>query len=315
MVKKILIGLITLLAVLVGVASTMNRLAPATTAKLLREMSRSAAGLESKTMEVQGKVFPYLSGGTGDPLILVHGFTANKDAWDFIARYLTPRYTVYAPDLPGFGDASRDPNADYSYDAQVENLHAFIKGLGLTSVHLGGSSMGGGVVARYAAKYPNEVASLWLLDAAATQESVDSALMKHYIATGEFPLLVKTQDEQTKQMEMLFAKPKFIPYSVAYDFLENSKKDFDLHSKILKNLVADSAPIESRFSNLQTPSLIVTGEQDRIIPPASAQTLARVFPKSQVKVMPGVGHIPMAEDPKTTAADYLAFRATLSKAT
>jgi triacylglycerol lipase len=175
--------------------------------------------------------------------------------------------------------------------------------------------MGGGVVARYAAKYPNEVASLWLLDAAATQESVDSALMKHYIATGEFPLLVKTQDEQTKQMEMLFAKPKFIPYSVAYDFLENSKKDFDLHSKILKNLVADSAPIESRFSNLQTPSLIVTGEQDRIIPPASAQTLARVFPKSQVKVMPGVGHIPMAEDPKTTAADYLAFRATLSKAT
>jgi triacylglycerol lipase len=84
--------------------------------------------------------------------------------------------------------------------------------------------MGGGVVAKYAAKYPNEVASLWLLDAAATHESVDSVLMRHYISTGEFPLLVKTQDQQAKQWEMLFGKSLFIPYSVAYDFLENSKK-------------------------------------------------------------------------------------------
>jgi pimeloyl-ACP methyl ester carboxylesterase len=79
-------------------------------------------------------------------------------------------------------------------------------------------------------------------------------------------------------------------------------------------MVAVNAPIESRYSNLQTPSLIVAGEQDRIVPPSSVQTLARVFPKSQIKVMPGVGHVPMTEDPKTTAEDYLAFRASLSKA-
>ncbi len=48
-----------------------------------------------------------------------------------------------------------------------------------------------------------------------------------------------------------------IPYSLAYDFLENSKNDFDFHSKILKNRVAVNAPIESSIGNLQTPSLIV----------------------------------------------------------
>ena len=313
MIKKILLGGIALLAVLVGVATAMNRLAPMATANLLREMSRSAAGLESKTLQVQGKSFPYLRGGSGAPLVLVHGFTANKDAWAAIGRYLTPKYTVYAPDLPGFGDAARDPNGDYTIAAQIENLHAFIKGLGLTSVHLGGSSMGGGVVAGYAAKYPTEVSSLWLVNAGATQEFKDSPMAKHYVATGEYPLLVKTQEQQTKQLEMLFGQPKFIPYSVAYSFLESYKKDFDFHSNILKNLVATSSPIESRFSNLQTPTLIVTGELDRIIPPASVQTLAKVFPKSQVRVMPGVGHIPMAEDPKSTAQDYLAFRAALLK--
>lgn len=313
MIKKLLVGAIVLILALFGIATAMNRLAPMTTARLLREMSRSAAGLESKTLEAQGKVFPYLRGGNGEPLILVHGFTANKDAWSAISRYLTPQYTVYAPDLPGFGDSSRDPSGDYSYDMQVENLHAFIKGLGLTSVHLGGSSMGGGVVALFAAKYPNEVASLWLLDAGGTRDFVDSELMKLYRATGEFPLLVKTEEEQSKQFEMLFGKPKFIPYSVAYFFLENSKKDFEFHQQILKNMAAVKSPIESRFSNLPTPALIVTGEKDRIVPPASVQALAKVFPKSQIKVMPGVGHIPMAEDPKSTAADYLAFRATLTK--
>ena len=100
---------------------------------------------------------------------------------------------------------------------------------------------------------------------------------------------------------------------MAYALLENSKRDFEFHGNILKSLVK-SNPIESRYSNLQTPSLIVTGDKDQIVPPASVQTLAKVFPKNQVKVMQGLGHIPMTEDPKSTAEDYLAFRATLVKA-
>jgi triacylglycerol lipase len=299
---------------LLGTVAALNRLAPMTTAIFLRDLSRSAAGLESKSLEAQGKKFPYLKGGTGSPLVLVHGFTDNKDTWDAIAPYLTPQFTVYAPDLPGYGEASRDPNGDYSIDAQVENLHAFIQDLGLNSVDLGGNSMGGGVVALYAAKYPNEVSSLWLLDAAATQDAIDSPLMKNYIATGEFPLLVRTPEQQAKQFELLLGKPMFIPYSVAYAYLENSKKDFDFHGNILKKWVNAISPIESHFSNLQTPTLIVTGERDQIIPPASVKALAKVFPKSQTKVMSGVGHIPMVEDPKRAAADYLGFRSVLSKA-
>ncbi len=314
MLKKSLIGLLALLLILLATAAAMNRLAPMTTAIFLRDLSRTAAGLESKTLDVQGMKFPYLQGGTGAPLILVHGFTDNKDTWDAIAPYLTPQYTVYAPDLPGYGDATRDPNGDYSFEAQVENLHAFIQGLGLTSVDLGGNSMGGGVVALYAAKYPNVVSSLWLLDAAGTQEAIDSPLLKNFALTGEFPLLVKTPEQQARQFALLLGKPRFIPYSVAYAYLQNSIKDYEFHGNILKKWVKIVSPIESHFSNLQTPTLIVTGEKDQIIPPASVKAFAQVFPKSQTKVMPEIGHLPMLEDPKSAAADYLAFRASLVKA-
>jgi pimeloyl-ACP methyl ester carboxylesterase len=91
--------------------------------------------------------------------------------------------------------------------------------------------------------------------------------------------------------------------------------NFKLHFlRLLGSDSSDRYPIESRYSNLQTLPLSVTGDKDQIVPPASVQTLAKVFPKNQLKVMQGVRHIPMAEDPKSTAEDYLAFRATLTKA-
>lgn len=313
MFKKITIALATLLLALIGLAVAMNRLAPLTTAHWLRDLSRSAAGLAPQVVSVQGQPYPYLRGGSGEPLVLVHGFTSNKDTFDAMARYLTPRFQIYAPDLPGYGDASRDPHADYSFEAQVDNLRAFILALGLTRVHLGGSSMGGGVVASYAAKYPQEVASVWLIDAAASHEASASALMARYRATGEFPLLVQTQEQHRAKLAMLFGQPKFIPYSVEYALGEAAIKDYALHRQILK-VLSQSAPLETRYRDVPTPAFIVTGDLDRIIPPASVHTLAKVFPNSQLKVMPGLGHIPMVENPRQTAADYLVFRSQLKPA-
>lgn len=317
MVFTIFVGVAVALVTLCGLAIGLNRLAPLAAARWLRTALRWLAGLRAKTVDVNGQPFPYLLGGTGEPLVLVHGFTADKDTWGAVARHLTRQYTVIAPDLPGFGDAARDPHASYSLDVQVENLRAFLHYMGLAHVdmpvHLGGNSMGGGVVALYAAKYPQEVASLWLLDAAATGEVTRSDLMKHYDTTGEFPLLVQTQAQQLAKLALVFGRRQYIPHSLAYAMAYEAERDFDFHSRILKT-IRDDIPIEARYGALQTPALIVTGDQDRVVPPASVHTLAQVFVRSQVKVMPGVGHIPMVEAPKAVARDYLAFRAELGAA-
>ena len=312
MVFTVIVGLAAVLVALCGVAVSLNRLAPLAVARWLRNALRRVAGLQAKTVDVNGQPFPYLVGGAGEPLVLVHGFTADKDTWGAVARHLTSKYTVIAPDLPGFGDAARDPHASYSLDVQVENLRAFLHSMRLTPVHLGGSSMGGGVVALYAAKYPQEVASLWLIDAAATGEVTRSDLMRHYDTTGEFPLLVQTQAQQLAKLALVFGRRQYIPHSLAYAMADEAKRDFDFHSQILKT-IRDDIPIEARYSALQTPALIVTGGQDRVVPPEAVHTLAKVFVHSQVKVMPGLGHIPMVEAPKAVANDYLAFRANLKQ--
>lgn len=299
---------LTVLLALCGVVTGLNRLAPLWTARWLRLTLRRLAGLRAKTIQVQGQNYPYLVGGAGEPLVLVHGFTADKDTWGAVARYLTAKATVIAPDLPGFGDATRDPNSSHSIDVQVENLRAFLHALGLTRVHLGGNSMGGGVVALYAAKYPQDVASLWLMNAAATAEVTHSDLMKHYDATGEFPLLVQTQSQLLAKLAFVFGGFQYVPHALAYAMADEAQRDFDFHSNILKTIRHD-IPIEARYSSLQTPTLIVTGDRDRVVPPASVHTLAKVFVNHQVKVMQGLGHLPMVEAPKAVAKDYLAFRA------
>ena len=291
------------------VAISLNWLAPLAVARWLRRALRKVAGLQAKTLNVPGyPPFSYLVGGSGPPLVLVHGFTADKDTWGGVARHLTHKYTVIAPDLPGFGDSVRDPHVSYSLDVQVNNLRAFLQGLGLSRVHLGGNSMGGGVVALYAAQYPSEVASLWLINAAATGEVIRSDLMKHYDATGEFPLLVQTHAQQLVKLAFVFGQRPYIPHSLAHAMAQEAQRDFDFHGQILKT-IRDDLPIEARYTALQTPTLIVTGDQDRVVPPDSVHTLARVFLHSQVKVMQGLGHIPMVEAPKAVADDYLAFRA------
>lgn len=309
MKKFALAAVLTILALALTVAG-LNRLAPIASAKALKQLSRSSAGMAPIDLQVNGKTAHVLKGGSGDALLLIHGFTANKDTFNDAARLLTKHYTVYSVDLPGFGDADRDPRADYSIRGQSEYVRALVAALELGRVHLGGNSMGGGIVAEYAAKHPDEVASIWLLDAAATTETTQSVFAKTFEATGEFPMLVKTRDQVVSKFDLLLGQPKFIPYSIEYALAVTGERDFDLHKQILKTLTT-TTPIETRYSNLTTPALIVTGDQDRIVPPASVNTLAKVFVNSKVIVMPGVGHIPMFEAPKQTVQDYLEFRSNL----
>ena len=124
--------------------------------KILINMERCAAGLDQKSIDIGKLHIEYLEGGKGEVLVLLHGFGGNKDNWTRVAKYLTPYFRVIAPDLPGFGESSRNMEAAYTYAAQVERLHKFMKALEIDKFHLGGNSMGGTIAGTYTAKFGNE---------------------------------------------------------------------------------------------------------------------------------------------------------------
>ncbi len=146
---------------------------------------RNRSGLLRKEIDLPGGLhYVYLEGGKGETLMLLHGLGANKDSFTKVAHFLTPHYHVIVPDDIGFGESSHPQEVDYAPPAQAERLRAFAHALGIARLHLGGNSMGGQIAMTYAARYPAEVASLWLLDPSGVWSAPKTEFMKTIAKTG-----------------------------------------------------------------------------------------------------------------------------------
>ena len=281
--------------------------APAELTALGLWFERRISGLTVRRAHVDGFDIPYLEGGKGEVLLLIHGFGGDKDNFTRIARFLTPHYRVIIPDLPGFGDATRNPKASYTMAEQVGRIHGLVTQLGITRLHMGGNSMGGFIAAQFAAPYGHMVASLWLLDPAGTVASHSSPMLQNYARTGKNPLLVDRVADFNHTIAATTFKTPFVPGFARQTLGRRAVADFELHTQIMRQM-HDSPLLENSFQPMATPALIVWGAEDEILSPSGAESFRLLFPNSRVIIMPGIGHLPMAEAPQQTASDYLAYR-------
>jgi pimeloyl-ACP methyl ester carboxylesterase len=299
-------GLLALASIVIGVIAWVYAF-PEKAVQLAVDTERSRSGLVRKEIMLpDGLRYVYLDGGQGEPLMLLHGFGADKDNFVRVARFLTSRYRVIAPDHIGFGESARPADADYAPLAQAERLHRFALALGIGRLHLGGSSMGGHIAITYAALYPTEVASLWLLDPSGVWSAPTSEAQKILSETGRNRLLARNEDEFAQLLAFVMNDPPFIPRPMLNVLARERMKNLALEERIFKAIRADS--VEKRANGMSIPTLIVWGDKDRTLHVATADILHQFMSRSQVIVMRGVGHLPMIERPQQAAEDYLAFR-------
>jgi pimeloyl-ACP methyl ester carboxylesterase len=308
--KWLLVALGVLGAGIVALGVYFTTTAPERAVHAALAYERRLAGLERKEATLaDGLRLAYLEGGRGAPLVLLHGFGANKDSFTRVAKYLTPHYRVIIPDQLGFGESSRPARADYSPRAQAARLHALARKLGVSKLHLGGNSMGGHVALTYAATYPKEVLSLWLLNAAGVWSAPPSELRKRIAEGGDNPMIVQDEDEFAELVSLVTARPLMIPRPFLDVLAQERIRNFALEERIFRQLAADS--VEERIRGLAVPTLIVWGQQDRVLHPASAGILQMLLVRSEVAMMREVGHLPMVEGPEACALEYLRFRSKL----
>jgi pimeloyl-ACP methyl ester carboxylesterase len=302
--------IVLVLAAAVAAVWIASLLAPVGLTALGLKLERRLSGLATRQARVDGFDMPYLEGGSGEVLLLIHGFGGDKDNFTRIARYLTPHYRVIIPDLPGFGEATRDPKAGYAMADQVARIHTFVSQLGITRFHIGGNSMGGFIAAQFSVPYGHMVKSLWLLDAAGTAASHNSAMLLNYQKTGKNALLVERVEDFNETIRATTHKTPFLPRFARVALGRRAVADFELHTRIMRELT-ESPLLEQTYQPQPTPALIVWGREDAVLNPAGAEAFRLLFPNSQVIIMDGIGHLPMAEAPEQTARDYLAYRASL----
>lgn len=113
---------------------------------------------------VNGVNIHYVIGGTGEPLLLVHGFGQNWYMWNRLLPELSKHFTVIAPDLRGIGESDK-PASGYDKKTMAVDLHELMKKLGFNQINLAGHDIGLMVAYAYAAQFPSEVKKLALMDA------------------------------------------------------------------------------------------------------------------------------------------------------
>jgi len=272
---------------------------------LARLIERGLAGLSKKSIQVDHYEIVYVEGGKGETVLLLHGFGGDKDNWTRFSKYLTKRYHVIVPDLPGFGESSKIWSDQYDIATQVKRLHQYAKKIGLRKFHIAGNSMGGLIAGVYAATYPDEVLSLGLLDPGGVIDREPSQLSLE-IEKGNNPLIVESVSDYDKLLDFIFVRPPYIPGPVKSYLAEMAVRSRDFNKRVFIE-ASPGNQLEAITEEIRTKTLILWGDTDRVFPVSSASVLQKGIGNSKVIIMKDCGHVPMIERPEETAQYYLEF--------
>ncbi|GHU07287.1 lipase [Betaproteobacteria bacterium] len=253
------------------------------------------------------------SASPASPVVLLHGLFASKEQWRGLMCELSKKgFLVIAPDLPGYGASQGFPDTDYRLAEQVRRLREFLQALPETanrSVALAGNSMGGTIASRYARRYPAQVASLALFAPMGMTGANDwSDEFKALLRAGKNPMIPLTVADFEHELALLLAHPPALP--LADKALAVAQYQAALpHYRQVWNIVTHGDPQTCQRPNLPThlPTLVLWGEQERLLVVPSPERAAACLPGSRYQRLPESGHLPQLDNPVGLAEAYGAF--------
>ena len=281
-------------------------------ARVLAAATRAEAkryGLRERRVDVGDTTLAVLEGGpaAAPAVVLLHGYTADRAVWLRFAKHLLRDHRVVLPELAGHGASGFTSGTGFSAPAQAERVAAVMEHLDIERAHVAGNSMGGFVAATLALAHPERVASLLLSDAVgvASPEPSEAELR---IQEGDNPFLLDDVADFPAFYAMTMARPPFVPRFVRAAIAADYVARRDDHEEIFTDLF-DVATLDDRLGEISAPTLVMWGEQDRLVHPSTARVWADGIAGARIVTYPEAGHMPMLELPGRTAADYRAFLA------
>lgn len=264
---------------------------------------------DSRFVTVNGIRIHYKTWGEGQPvLILLHGFGASTFSWREVAAPLAQAGTVIAYDRPAFGLTERPMPGDwqgrspYGLEAQVDLLVGLMDALGVSTATLVGNSAGGTVGLYATLLHPERVKALVLVDAAVYTSGGGPAWLRLLFQTPQMnhlgPLIARTLQSRGND---IIRQAWHDPSRVTQAVLDGYRKPLQAQNwdRALWELTkANTDPgLARRLGELKLPVLVITGDDDRIVPTTQSLRLAQEIPGAQLVVIPACGHVPQEEAP------------------
>jgi pimeloyl-ACP methyl ester carboxylesterase len=264
--------------------------------------------LKKSEVELYGHRVAYRIGGSGPLLVLIHGITSSSATWDRVLPRLARRYTVLAPDLMGHGHSDK-LRGDYSVGAHANMIRDLLDELGYGSASFVGHSLGGGVALQFAYQYRERIDRVVLVAPGGFGREV-SVLLRAASVPGSGPVLALATWRPIVQAGTLLTQTlgrfgvhgntDLEEIGRAYALLadRDSRRAF-IHT--LRSVVDYGGQRVSALDRIESadriPSLIVWGENDRVVPARQGVDAHQTLPHIQLKVFKHTGHFPHRDDP------------------
>ena len=228
----------------------------------------------------------YAVQGKGEPLFLIHGIGAARDAWRFMIPKLTQYFTVITYDLRGHGESPLASN-EFGLNELVADLERVRERTGFEQAHFAGHSLGGMIGPAYARKYPQRVLSLGLLSTAAGRTDEDStkvwSVVKAMEAKG-IPQVLETLVDRWFTDNFIAAQPEIIQRRL--DQVVNTNPEIFLN--VFR--IYASTEMMPWLNEISVPCLVLTGENDGGCNPRLNRLIVQALPNSQLVILPEYKH-------------------------
>jgi len=243
-------------------------------------------------------------------IILLHGFGASLDTWEPWALRLSANHRVVRYDLPGFGLTGPDPEQNYSDQRSIVILAALMDRLGIRRASLIGNSLGGRIAWNFAAADPDRVDKLVLI----SPDGFASPGFE-YGKTPQLPAMLRLLPYTLpkfllrQNLAVAYADPKRLTDATLtryWDLMLAPGDRTAMLDRMAQVMLENPARI---LRTIRAPTLILWGEQDKMIPFSNAADYVRDIPHARLAALPSLGHVPFEEAPDQSLPPVSAFLA------
>ena len=247
------------------------------------------AEFKKQTLKINGVDTVVLSSGEGEPLLFLHG-GGTWHGYEFSKKW-AEKFRVIHPHHPGFGESGDDPAMD-TFNDYVMHYVELLDVLGIDKVHLVGFSLGGYLAAQIASQHPERVKTLTLVAPAGMRSKEHPTL----------DVLATPGDQIVGMLASNFEVLKpWLPTGPDPEFIGARYRESTTMARLLWEKPWD--PKFKRYLHrIKAPTLIIWGDEDRIVPLQQSELWKQALPNAKVQVFKGAGHLVLDEKPEAANA-------------
>jgi pimeloyl-ACP methyl ester carboxylesterase len=293
--------------------------------KNIEALKAKYAQAPSQFIEVNGMNVHYRDEGNPNdsvPLVLIHGTGSSLHTFDEWVKILSNgeiptqsglrgSHRIVRMDIPAFGLTGPDPQHDYSMEKYVSFVDNFLAAKGIKRCILVGNSLGGQIAWQFALAHPQKVAKLILIDAAGYAVTSQKSVLAFQVA--KMPVIrncmtfITPYSLARKSVESVYADKSKVTDALVDRYFELTLREGNRQAFVDRlNMLYDTTNIP-KIKTIKTPTLVLWGEQDLLIPMENGQRFHDDLPNDTLVILKNMGHVPMEENPMESLKPVVEF--------